>query len=148
MCLSVWPACLCTCDCLVLTEVRREFRSLRACVIDACEPPCGWWELNSGSLKEQRVLLSTTPYGKSHGFSTSLRRGEEIIMGGRGREGSRWDRGGRGRRGSRIRCGGRGQERSPEGQENKSQYVTLGSGRGEPSREYQKPGRSKTLRTQ
>ena len=26
-----------------------------------CEPPCGCWELNSGSLEEQSVLLTTEP---------------------------------------------------------------------------------------
>jgi len=26
---------------------------------DVCEPPCGCWELNSGPLKEQVVLLTT-----------------------------------------------------------------------------------------
>jgi hypothetical protein len=26
-------------------------------VIDGCEPPCGCWELNSGPLEEQSVLL-------------------------------------------------------------------------------------------
>ena len=28
---------------------------------DGCEPPCGWWELNSGPLEEQSVLLTTKP---------------------------------------------------------------------------------------
>ena len=27
----------------------------------SCEPPCGCWELNSGPLKEQSVLLTTEP---------------------------------------------------------------------------------------
>jgi hypothetical protein len=26
-----------------------------------CEPPCGCWELNSGPLEEQLVLLTTKP---------------------------------------------------------------------------------------
>ena len=26
-----------------------------------CEPPCGCWELNSGTLEEQSVLLTTEP---------------------------------------------------------------------------------------
>ena len=26
-------------------------------LIDGCEPPCGCWELNSGPLEEQSVLL-------------------------------------------------------------------------------------------
>ena len=28
---------------------------------DGCEPPCGCWELNSGSLEEQSVLLTAEP---------------------------------------------------------------------------------------
>ena len=28
---------------------------------DGCEPPCGCWELNSGPLKEQSVLLNSEP---------------------------------------------------------------------------------------
>ena len=30
-------------------------------VIDGFEPPCGCWELNSESLEEQPVLLTTEP---------------------------------------------------------------------------------------
>jgi hypothetical protein len=30
-------------------------------VTDGCEPPCGCWELNSGSLEEQSVLLTAEP---------------------------------------------------------------------------------------
>jgi hypothetical protein len=30
-------------------------------VVDGCEPPCGCWELNSGPLGEQPVLLTTEP---------------------------------------------------------------------------------------
>jgi hypothetical protein len=26
-----------------------------------CEPPCGCWDLNSGPLKEQSVLLTAEP---------------------------------------------------------------------------------------
>jgi hypothetical protein len=28
-------------------------------ITDGCEPPCGYWELNSGPLEEQLVLLTT-----------------------------------------------------------------------------------------
>ena len=28
---------------------------------DGCEPPCGCWELNSGPLEEQTMLLTTEP---------------------------------------------------------------------------------------
>jgi hypothetical protein len=30
-------------------------------IADGCEPPCGCWELNSGPLEEQPVLLTTEP---------------------------------------------------------------------------------------
>ena len=30
-------------------------------VTDDCEPPCGGWELNSGPLEEQSVLLTAEP---------------------------------------------------------------------------------------
>ena len=29
-------------------------------IIDGCEPPCGFWKLNSGPLEEQTVLITTT----------------------------------------------------------------------------------------
>jgi hypothetical protein len=28
---------------------------------DGCEPPCGFWELHSGPLEEQLVLLASEP---------------------------------------------------------------------------------------
>jgi hypothetical protein len=30
-------------------------------IMDGCEPPCGCWDLNSGPLEEQSVLLTTEP---------------------------------------------------------------------------------------
>ena len=39
-------------------------RGMRPCgtgVTDGCEPPHGYWELNSGPLEEQPVLLITEP---------------------------------------------------------------------------------------
>jgi hypothetical protein len=30
-------------------------------ITDGCEPPCGCWDLNSGPLEEQLVLLTTEP---------------------------------------------------------------------------------------
>jgi hypothetical protein len=30
-------------------------------VITGCEPPCGCWELNSGPLEDEPVLLTTEP---------------------------------------------------------------------------------------
>ena len=55
--------------------------------------------------------------GQSTEASNPLRRGNKIIIGGRGREGSRWERGEEGKKGSRTRYGRR-QVRSPEGLEN------------------------------
>ena len=31
-------------------------------ISDGCEPPCGCWELNSGPLEEQAMLLTAEPY--------------------------------------------------------------------------------------
>ena len=30
-------------------------------IIDGCKPPCGCWELNSGPLEEQSLLLTAEP---------------------------------------------------------------------------------------
>jgi hypothetical protein len=30
-------------------------------ITDGCDSPCGFWELNSGPLEEQSVLLTTEP---------------------------------------------------------------------------------------
>jgi hypothetical protein len=30
-------------------------------ITDGCEPPCGCWELNSGPLEEQSMLLTAEP---------------------------------------------------------------------------------------
>jgi hypothetical protein len=30
-------------------------------ITDGCEPPCGCWDLNSGPLEEQLVLLTAEP---------------------------------------------------------------------------------------
>jgi hypothetical protein len=35
-------------------------------IADGCEPPCGCWDLNSGPLEEQSVLLTTEPSLQSH----------------------------------------------------------------------------------
>jgi hypothetical protein len=34
-------------------------------ITDGCEPPCSCWELNSGPLEEQSVLLTSEPQGVS-----------------------------------------------------------------------------------
>jgi hypothetical protein len=35
-------------------------------ITDGCEPPCGCWDLNSGPLEEQSVLLTTEPSLQPH----------------------------------------------------------------------------------
>ena len=35
-------------------------------ITDGCEPPCGRWELNSGPLEEQAMLLTTEPSLQSY----------------------------------------------------------------------------------
>ena len=44
------------CGCLQTHQKRASDLST-----DGCEPPCGCWELNSGPLEEQSVLLTTEP---------------------------------------------------------------------------------------
>lgn len=52
---------------LVSKEVRRGHKSPWDCgssgtkVIDSCEPPCGFWELNLCPLQEQQLLLIPEP---------------------------------------------------------------------------------------
>ncbi|EDM00356.1 rCG35761, isoform CRA_a [Rattus norvegicus] len=38
---------------------------------DGCEPPCGCWELNSGPLEEQSVLLTAEPSLRSSSRSVT-----------------------------------------------------------------------------
>ena len=40
-------------------------------ITDGCEPPCGCWELNSGPLEEQAMLLTTEPSLQPSTFSLS-----------------------------------------------------------------------------
>jgi hypothetical protein len=40
--------------------------------MDGCESPCGCWDLNSGPLEEQSVLLTTEP---------SLHPSDSLLMG-------------------------------------------------------------------
>jgi len=35
-------------------------------ITDGCEPPCGCWDLNSGPLEEQSVLLTAEPPLQPH----------------------------------------------------------------------------------
>ena len=38
-----------------------HYKSALDPIMDGCEPSCGCWELNSGPLEEQMVLLTTEP---------------------------------------------------------------------------------------
>jgi hypothetical protein len=40
---------------------RHSRRGHQIFVTDGCEPPCGCWDLNSGPLEEQSVLLTAEP---------------------------------------------------------------------------------------
>jgi hypothetical protein len=57
-------------------------------ITDGCEPPCGCWKLNSGSLEEQSVFLTPEPSlqpsrgrgGGDWGFSEGKPRGGGITF--------------------------------------------------------------------
>lgn len=40
---------------------KRAMQSLRTGITEVLELPCGNWELNPGSLKEQQMILMTEP---------------------------------------------------------------------------------------
>ena len=42
----------------ILSAVQKRAPGL---ISDSCEPPCGCWELNSGPLEEQAMLLTAEP---------------------------------------------------------------------------------------
>jgi hypothetical protein len=58
LCLSALPAFI------LLCQKRASYS-----IIDSCEPPCSCWELNSGPLDEQTVLLTAEPSLQPHQFS-------------------------------------------------------------------------------
>lgn len=39
--------------------------------MDGCKPSCGCWDSNQGSLKEERLLTSESPF-QSHGFNQNF----------------------------------------------------------------------------
>jgi len=41
-------------------------------ITDGCEPPCGCWELNSGPVEEQSVLLTAEPAQKLLNNNSSI----------------------------------------------------------------------------
>jgi hypothetical protein len=50
---------LCMCALSVCIPARQK--RVSDPITDGCEPPCGFWELNSGPLEEQTVLLTAEP---------------------------------------------------------------------------------------
>ena len=40
---------------------KRVLGSPGTVITDGCQPPCGCWDLNSGPLEDQPVLLTTEP---------------------------------------------------------------------------------------
>ena len=49
-------------------------------ITDGCEPPCGCWELNSGPLEEQAMIL-TTEQSLQPLLATFYRQGVEAQQG-------------------------------------------------------------------
>ena len=41
-------------------------------ITDGCEPPCSCWELNSGPVEEQPMLLTSEPSLQQLGFSMDI----------------------------------------------------------------------------
>ena len=51
-------------------------------IADGCEPPCGCWDLNSGPLEGQSVLLTTEPSHQTPKFFLIKKKEEEEKKGG------------------------------------------------------------------
>lgn len=53
---------VCKCVSLICVQYpqgsEEGIRSPRFGVVDSCEPPCGFWELNQGPLKKQSALTA------------------------------------------------------------------------------------------
>jgi len=64
----IFILCMLSTVSLSLDNQKRTLDSIR----DGCEPPCGCWELNSGPLEEQPVLLTTEPILQSNLFTLIL----------------------------------------------------------------------------
>jgi hypothetical protein len=56
VCMYVCMYVLCMCCCLQTYQKRASDPTT-----DGCEPPCGGWDLNSGPVEEQPVLLTAEP---------------------------------------------------------------------------------------
>ena len=48
--------------------VFRHQKRVTDLITDGCEPPCGWWDLSSGPLEEQSVLLTAEPSLEPPGY--------------------------------------------------------------------------------
>ena len=56
----LWPYLFHICG-YTVTVFRHSRRQHWMPITDGCEPPCGCWELTSGPLEEQSVLLTAEP---------------------------------------------------------------------------------------
>ena len=56
--LKIYLFYVCAYTVIVFRHTRRRHTDP---ITDGCEPPCGCWELYSGPLEEQRVLLTAEP---------------------------------------------------------------------------------------
>ena len=45
----------------ILSSLRTHQKRASNLITDGCEPPCSCWDLNSGPLEEQSVLLTAEP---------------------------------------------------------------------------------------
>jgi hypothetical protein len=45
----------------VMAQWLRALKGASDLITDGCEPPCGCWELNSGPLEGQPLLLTSEP---------------------------------------------------------------------------------------
>ena len=54
-------ACMCVCVTCACLRSPEDVRSPETGVTDGCEPPCEYWEPNSGPLQKQQVFLAAEP---------------------------------------------------------------------------------------
>ena len=66
--------------CAVPIEAREGVRSPRTGVTGGCELPCGCWELNSGPLEEEHVLLNNQATTLALGIALVLKLSTELYI--------------------------------------------------------------------
>jgi hypothetical protein len=70
--------------CMMYTVGHLQTHQKRASdpITDGCEPPCGCWDLNSGPLEEQSVLLTVEPFLQLLHFKNNLKKTLGVLHGG------------------------------------------------------------------